>query len=133
MKIHLADIPDIQAWMHLTYSANHVPVSRLADSKSHAYLNIDRITVTGSYMQMQDRNVFYGIGSNTKYSAMGKGFAGDYRQFYFSLGYTEEASIELLKHQEKVLEFETRGYYRFGCADTMADVFRQQKAVVIRS
>ena len=47
---------------------------------------------------MQDRNVYYGIGMNFEKDGNGKGFAGDYRQFYFTLGYVELASIDLLKH-----------------------------------
>ena len=52
LKIKLADLPDLQSWMHLTYSANFVPVSGLASDESKSYVSVDGITVTGEYSPM---------------------------------------------------------------------------------
>ena len=87
MRIDLTDLPDIQAWMHLTYSAKHIPSSGKSEAKSHAYLTVKDITETGPYVPMQDRNVYYG----TAMDKSSQGFPGDYRQFYFTLGYVEKA------------------------------------------
>jgi len=53
-KIKLADLPDIQSWMHLTYSANY------ADSS--AYVSINGLTYTGEYSPMQDRRAYLASG-----------------------------------------------------------------------
>ena len=58
----LAELPDIQAWMHLTYSANHSPVSKKAEAKSLPYLKVENILVTGPYLQIFDRRAYYGAG-----------------------------------------------------------------------
>lgn len=121
-KIMLADLVDIQSWMHLTFSANYSP-----DAQSRkSYLKIDQVAATGPYTQMRDRFAYYGAGFADETIANRKGFPGHYRQFYFTLGYMEQAQIELLEHQEKVLELETRGYFKF--SGDFADAFRPQQA-----
>ena len=115
--------------MHLTYSANFVPVSDLRPVESHAYVSIDGFKVDGPYTPMRDRRAYYGCGMDLE-DGLGHqmGFPGDYRQFYYTMGYVEPASIDLLKHEEKPIEFETRGYYKFEQSeflDRFDDAFRQ--------
>ena len=65
-KIKLDYFPDIEAWMHLTYSTNHVPVSALAEPESSSYLKVQGISVTDKVYARIDRQqskVYYGAGS----------------------------------------------------------------------
>ena len=50
MKVMLADLPDIQAWMHLTFSANHD--DSYGPNRSHCYINIDGAMAEGDYPPM---------------------------------------------------------------------------------
>ena len=93
--ISLADLPDIQAWTHLTYSAMYSP----DEDKIHSYLKVGDVYVKGPYMQMKDDIVYFGAGLDLQ-DGQGprQGFAGDYRQFYYTLGYVEQDRIDLFKH-----------------------------------
>ena len=65
-KIRLEFFPDIEAWMHLTYSTDHVPVSNLAEPESTSYLKVQGISVTDKVYARIDREqskVYYGAGS----------------------------------------------------------------------
>ena len=46
LRIRLGELPDIQSWMHLTYSANFVPVSEKAEPESTSYLQLNGVTVS---------------------------------------------------------------------------------------
>lgn len=41
IEVDLFDLPDIESWMHLTYSAIYKPASRLSGIESESYLRID--------------------------------------------------------------------------------------------
>ena len=43
IKVKLEDLPDVQSWMHLTYSA------KFDAEESYAQLSLDGITLTGEY------------------------------------------------------------------------------------
>jgi len=66
LKIELGLLPDIQSWMHLTYSANF---SNNSSTSSNSYLRIDisdfNIAVVGEYIKIPKNSnwVFYGIGN----------------------------------------------------------------------
>ena len=117
-KIKLADLPDIQAWMHLTYSAKYSETA----GESSAYVSIDGLTRSGGYTPMQDRRAYLASGFDYKDGTGHQdGFAGDYKQFWFALSYIDATKIELLKHQEKALDFLVRAYYKF---DDPKDLYR---------
>ena len=111
--------------MHLTYSANNLVQISATERAPQAYVSIEGVTKKGDYAQMQDDKAYYGAGHESQ-----KGFPGDYRQFYFTIGYVDEAKIDLLKHQKKALDFNTRGHYEFeavGDESKYADTFRKQQ------
>ena len=48
---------------------------------------------------MRDRNVYYGCGMDDGITGYGSGFPGDYREFFYSLGFVEEGDqIKFLEH-----------------------------------
>jgi len=53
-KISLSDIPDIQSWMHLSYTTD------LNESKS--YLSINELAYEGDFAPMKDRRAYYAAG-----------------------------------------------------------------------
>ena len=88
LKIDLEKLNDIQGWMHLTFTANYSPYVQ----EQGSYLKVDEIRVDGPYWQMKDDIVYYGAGMDLKDgNGPRPGLSGDYRQFYFTLGYVKEA------------------------------------------
>ena len=83
--------------MHLTYTAQYNQASKKSTVESFSNLRIDisswNLTVKGKYGQIRSRRVFYGCGS-----AVLSGFAGNYRQFYISLGYLNPENVVYLMH-----------------------------------
>ena len=64
LRIRLGELPDIQSWMHLTYSANFVPVSEKAEPESTSYLQLNGITVSDLvYQEVTSSSLFYAAGS----------------------------------------------------------------------
>jgi len=131
-SIDLAELPDIQSWMHLTYSANYSSAT-----KSESYLRIDISSfskvVRGAYASITDQYAYYGMSKVDKSKLYSPGFVGDYRQFYITLGYIEPANVPNLMHQYKVLDYSTMGYYKFEntiLLDRYDDAFRSQRANV---
>jgi len=119
MKIDLSVLPDIMAWMHITYSANYKPLSAAGEVEAHAYLRIDISTFSkkweGSFIPIVSNKVYYGAGGVrvAEKSDEDLGFPGHYRQFWLSVGYIEDTNVPYLMHEYKVLDYSTMGYYRF--------------------
>lgn len=89
--------------MHLTYSANFVPVMNAenkrstADSKS--YLAIDGVHYPGGFLHLQDRRAYLSSGFDYQDGQGHRvGFAGDYRAFWFAIEYIEPTEIKFLQH-----------------------------------
>ena len=139
--IDLAEIPDIQAWMHLTYSANYHAVSNDSKVASTSYVRIDisekfKISASGDYIPITNAYVYYGSGDEIIENEKGTGryktgFMGDYRQFWITVGYIDPDNIRKIMHQYKVLDYSTMGYYKFEQTILLGrydDAFRIQKA-----
>ena len=143
--IDLAEIPDIQAWMHLTYSAEYHATSDISEVVSTSYVQIDisekfSISASGEYTSIENAYVYYGSGDeiieieNDKEKGTGRyktGFMGDYRQFWITVGYIKPDNIRKVMHQYKVLDYSTMGYYKFEQTILLGrydDAFRIQKA-----
>ena len=63
---------------------------------------------------MQDRRAYLASGFDYKDgNGHQDGFAGDYRQFWYAMSYIDPSKIDLLRHQEKALDFLVRAYYKF--------------------
>ena len=118
--IDLLDIPDIQAWMHLTYSANYRAVSASNTSvSSSSYVQLD---ISSSFTKRSEKNyytpitnayVYYGSGDEEENGRYKAGFMGDYRQFWITVGYIHPSDVRKVMHQYKVLDYSTMGYYKF--------------------
>ena len=112
VEFDLSELPDFQAWIHLTYSANHAPGTFTADtSKSYVRIDCSGFTrsASGSYAAISEPKAYYGIDAN-----LTQGFDGDLREFYVRMGYTEDADeIESLRHRAKVVDLSVLGYYKF--------------------
>ena len=135
-RINLADLPDVESWMHLTYSASYKASSGGYDALSESYVRIDissfSIEARGEYGRITEQYAYYGMGNKDQLAnEYGTGFAGSYRQFYMSLGDIEPENVPLLMHEYKVLDFSTMAYYKFESTillDRYDDSFRNQRA-----
>ena len=134
MSIDLTELPDIQAWIHITYAANHVP-GTFDQVNSHAYMRVDSLgfskTVEGSYTPITKNVINYGIDHNRHI-----GFYGDLRELYVTKGYTEssdEEAQEIIRHRSKAIDLNDLGYYKFDQNDFnwLDDDFRPQKGKVV--
>ena len=138
--IDLEGIPDIQAWMHLTYSANYRAVSASNKSVfSSSYVQLDisssftAISEKNYYLPITNAYVYYGSGDEDpdtpgRYKS---GFMGDYRQFWITVGFIHPSNVRKVMHQYKVLDYSTMGYYKFEQTILLGrydDSFRIQKA-----
>ena len=136
IEIMLADLPDVQSWMHFTYSAIYKPASTLSGIRSESYLRIDistfHIIRTGGYKPIKSSNLYYGAGGAAEEDV---GFKGHYRQFYITVGYIDNEDVQNLMHEYKVLDYSTMAYYRFEQTifiDRYDDSFRVQQARPLR-
>ena len=88
IEVDLAELPDIQAWMHLTFSAIYNPASASSSVKSQSYLRIDissfHKTWQGGYRPIKGNKVYYGCAGLLSTDL---GFPGNYRQFWITVGY----------------------------------------------
>ena len=118
----VSKIPDMQSWMHLTFSAEW---GNKAMGGGSSYLRIDfpklNRTISGSYTNLKSPEVYVGIGSDMK-----RGFNGDIREVWVSLGYLEGADVKKIMNMNKVFDVSTMGYYKFQnengrLADAMRD------------
>ena len=61
----LALLPDLQSWMHFTFSANWKP------KDSESYMRIDfpeqHLTIKGSYSHLKNPEVYIGIGLQVEF------------------------------------------------------------------
>ena len=114
IEINLFDLPDIESWMHITYSAIYNPASALSSVKSESYLRIDISTYSnewrGGYRAVETGIVYYGCGGPTIEDI---GFRGNYRQFWLTVGYIEPNNVPYLMHEYKVLDYSSMAYYKF--------------------
>jgi hypothetical protein len=102
--ILLTKIPDIEQWMHLTYTAHA--------TENYSTLRIDYPggsleTVLG-YASISSTTAHLGIDSGLTY-----GFKGDVREFYMSYGTIKSDKIPNLMNVVKVFDISTMAYYRF--------------------
>ena len=78
----------------------------------HSYLRIDfptlNQTISGSYSNLKSEEVYVGIGSDLK-----RGFNGDIREVWVSLGYLKEDDVTKIMNMNKVFDVSTMGYYKF--------------------
>ena len=134
LSIDLSDLPDIQAWVHLTYAANHIP-GTFDNITSYSYIRVDSLgfnkTVNGSYTPITKGKIFYGIGHDRKV-----GFKGDLRELYVTKGFSEssdEEAQEIIRHRSKVIDLNDLGYYKFDQSDFnwLNDDFRPQSGEVV--
>jgi len=129
IKIDLAELPDMKAWMHITYSANYQPASKeIIGVASASYLRIDISTYSkmafGSFYPVKTNKVFYGCGGPLLEDV---GFAGNYRQFWITVGFIDERKVPFIMHEYKVLDYSTLAYYKFEqtiFVDRFEDAFR---------
>lgn len=132
IQVDLFLLPDIQSWMHITYSAVYNPASTSSGVKSKSYLRIDISTYNraweGGYKPVKSGKVYYGCGGPNVDDV---GFTGNYRQFYITVGYIEPENVPYLIHEYKVLDYSTMAYYKFDQTIFIGryeDSFRVQKA-----
>lgn len=109
-SIDLEKLPDIQSWIHLTYSVNYNPTSKKSSVQSQSYVRLDissfTIEANGGYASIEKPYVMYGLGDSYLNKIDGKeileafkpGFPGNYRQFFITLGYIDPEKVPLLKH-----------------------------------
>ena len=73
--------------------------------------------------------MFVGIGSD-----MQRGFYGDIREVWVSLGYLEDTDVPNIMNMDKVFDVSTMGYYRFrDSTGRLNDAMRDQTAELIIS
>lgn len=142
-QIDLEKLPDIQSWIHLTYAANYNPTSKKSSVKSNSYVRLDissfTIEAVGGYASITKPYVMYGLGDGYVNEKGQKidfklGFPGNYRQFFLTLGYLKPEKVPLLKHQYKVLDYSTMGYYKMEQTVLLGrydDAFRPQQARIV--
>ena len=115
----LALLPDLQSWMHFTFSANWKP------KDSESYMRIDfpeqHLTIKGSYSHLKNPEVYIGIGSDKK-----RGFNGDIREVWVSLGYLNDTDVPKIMNMNKVFDVSTMGYYKFPPDKKLNDAMRFQ-------
>lgn len=103
-SIKLADIPDFQQWIHLTYTAR--------SKENNATLRLDyaggKVEMTLGYATINNPQATLGINSG-----LTTGFAGDVREFYMSYGAIKSDKIQNLMNVVKVFDVSTMAYYRF--------------------
>ena len=121
----VSKLPDMQSWMHLTFSAEW---ENVAMGGGNSYLRIDfpdlNRVITGSYTNMKTEEVYVGIGSDMK-----RGFNGDIREVWVSLGYLEHADVPKIMNMNKVFDVSTMGYYKFQSPiGRLSDAMRDQQA-----
>lgn len=124
--LDLSLLPDIQSWIHLTYSANDKSGAGDGTAKgSSSYMRVDSLgysaTLSGGYTPMGDKKIYYGTNA-----AVNKGFVGDLRELYVSYGYLSADKVPNLMHQAKVFLLNVMAYYRFesGNFKELKDTFR---------
>ena len=81
IEVNLEDLPDVESWMHITYSANYQP-----NGKSQSYIRIDISSFnkkwdTDQFIPVVSNKVYYGAGgpSAAEQGDKDKGFPGHYR------------------------------------------------------
>lgn len=127
-EFNLSELPDFQAWIHLTYSANNVPGTFWQrDSKS--FIQIDcqgfQKKIRGGYSPITSTKAYYGINA-----ALDGAFDGDLREFFIQSKYYENRNdIIKLRHRAKDVSLDIMAYYKFDQDGfkVLDDAFRPQK------
>lgn len=137
--------------MHLTYSSNYKSVSDSSKVTGETYVRIDvsnqhKMARLGRHTPIElvknkksaKGKCFYGAGFSNDFALSPvRGFPGNYRQFWLTLGYLkDQESIKLLQHQYKVMDYSTMGYYKFESTILLGrydDAFRNQTATPVSS
>ena len=69
IEVDLFELPDIESWMHITYSAVYNPASQSSGIVSESYLRIDISTYSnewrGGYQPIRTGKVYYGCNGTT--------------------------------------------------------------------
>ena len=93
LKLSLADLPDLKAWMHLTFAANYG--DDYGPKNEHCYIRVDDLEARGKYPPMQDRRAYLSSGFDyMDGNGHPEGFPGDYRQFWYAMTFIDPDRIE---------------------------------------